>query len=165
MPNIEIRYQQIKDAQRFLEILSNPKFIYFDVSVKSLAEEKRWLKKNAEKRKNNQEWNYTILYKKRVVGGIGFKINQFRKYIGEIGYFIDEKYWGRGIASQAVKLIEEEGLKKLGLRRIEIMMQPANKASEKVALKNGYIKEGRLRKYIKDKKGEMKDVWLYAKVG
>jgi ribosomal-protein-alanine N-acetyltransferase len=164
MAKVEIRYQRLKDAQRFFEILINPHFIYFGSKMKSVDEEKKWLAKNPARRKNNIEWNYTILYDGQAIGGIGFKINQFRKYIGEIGYFIDERYWGKGITTKAVKLIEAEGFKKIGLKRIEILMRPENKASEKVAIKSGYRKEGLLRKYIKDKKGKMRDVLLYAKI-
>ena len=104
-------------------------------------DERKWLRGNAERRKNNTNWNYAIIYGKEIVGGLGVKINYHRKYIGEIGYFIDEKYWGRGIASRAVKLAEAICFKKLKLKRIEILMQPANRASEKVAIKNGYLKE------------------------
>jgi RimJ/RimL family protein N-acetyltransferase len=43
-------------------------------------------------------------------------------------------------------------------------MQPENIASEKVAIKNGYLKEGRMRKAVRGKDGEMKDCYLYAKV-
>lgn len=163
MPKVEIRYQQIADAKRFFDILMNPNFIYLGTKVKSIDDEKKWLKNNPEKRKNNLEWNYTIVYGGKVVGSIGFKINQSRKHIGEIGYFVDEAYWGRGIATKAVKLVEKEGFKKLGLSRIEILMRPENKASEKVAKKNGYKREGLLRKYIKDKRGILRDFWLYAK--
>ncbi|MDP2944244.1 MAG: GNAT family N-acetyltransferase [bacterium] len=163
MPKVSIRYQQVKDARRFFDILTNPNFIYFRKNVKSVADQKKWLKKNPAKRKNNIEWNYTILYENKVVGGIGFKINQHRKHIGEIGYFIDEEYWGRGIAVKAVKLAEKEGFKKIGLSRIEVLMRPENKASEKVAIKSGYTKEGLLRKYVKDIKGKIHNVWLYAK--
>jgi [ribosomal protein S5]-alanine N-acetyltransferase len=59
---------------------------------------------------------------------------------------------------------EKIGFKKLKLSRIEILMQPANKASEKVAIKNGYIKEGKMRKAFRSKEGKMKDCYLYAKV-
>jgi len=43
-------------------------------------------------------------------------------------------------------------------------MQPANKASEKVAIKNNYKKEGLMKKIIKTKDGKMEDAYLYAKV-
>ena len=163
MPKVSIRYQQVKDARRFFNILTNPNFVYFRTKVKSVADEKKWLKRNPARRKNNIEWNYTVLYENKVVGGIGFKINQFRKHIGEIGYFIDEQYWGKGIATKAVSLAEKEGFKKIGLSRIEVLMRPENKASEKVAIKSGYTKEGLLRKYIKDVKGKIHDAWLYSK--
>ncbi|MFA6194695.1 MAG: GNAT family N-acetyltransferase [Patescibacteria group bacterium] len=164
MPKIEIRYQRVGDAKRFFEIVTNPNFIYLDIKAKSLDDEIKWLKANPERRKNNKEWNYSILCGGKVVGAIGMRINQARKHIGEIGYFIDEKYWGQGIATRAVKLIEKEGFERLGLSRIEILMRPENKASEKVTKKNGYIKEGRLRKYIKDKKGVLRDFWMYSKI-
>lgn len=164
MPKIKLRLQKISDAKRFYEILNNDNFIYFGARPKSVADERKWLKENPKRQKNNTDWGYTIIYGKEIVGGIGIKINFHRKYIGEIGYFIDEKYWNKGIASQAVKLIEKIGFKKLKLSRIEILMQPVNKASEKVAIKNGYIKEGQMRKVFRSKEGEMKDCYLYAKV-
>ena len=164
MPKIKLRPQKLSDAQRFYEILKNPNFIYLNVKIKSIADEKKYLQGNLERRKANTAWGYTIIYGKEIVGGVGVKINFHRKYVGEIGYFIDEKYWGKGIASQAVKLIEGVCFKKLKLVRIEIFMQPANKASEKVAIKNGYHKEGLMKKAIKGKDGEMKDGYLYAKV-
>lgn len=43
-------------------------------------------------------------------------------------------------------------------------MQPENIASEKVAIKNNYIKEGLLHKVIKAKDDKMKDCYLYVKV-
>ena len=164
MPKIEIRYQRPGDAKRFFEIATNPNFIYLDIKVKSLDDEIKWLKANPQKRKANIAWNYTILSGGKVVGAIGLRINQIRKHIGEIGYFVDEKYWGQGIATKAVKLIEKEGFRKIGLSRIEILMRPENKASEKVAKKSGYQKEGLLRKYIKDRRGVLRDFWLYSKV-
>lgn len=163
MPKVTIRYQQLSDAQRFYEILNNPNFIYFSAKPESAKDEKKFLWKNPKKRKNNLEYNYSILFNGKIVGGVGIKINQHRKYIGEIGYFIDEVYWKRGIATEAVKLVEETGFNRLGLKRIEILMNPKNKASEKVAKKCGYKKEGLLRKIIKRSDSKMDDALIYAK--
>lgn len=164
MPKVELRYQQVRDARRFFEILSNPNFTFFNVQIKSVEEERDWLRQNPKRRKENTEWNYAILYGGTVVGAIGIKIHGYRKYIGEIGYFVDEKYWNKGIASKAVKLAEKVGFKKLGLTRIEIVMQPGNKGSQKVAIKNGYLKEGLLKKIVPGSDGKMQDAYLYAKV-
>ncbi len=164
MSIVAIRFPKISDAERLLEIISNKNFIYYNVNVRSVAEERKWIANRAKCRKNNVEWNYVITYGEKVVGAIGIKINQHRKYIGEIGYFVDEKHWGRGVASRAVKLVEREGFKKLGLKRIEIQMRPENKASERVAIKNKYKKEGLLKKSVRDRAGKMKNTYLYAKV-
>lgn len=164
MTKIIIRYQKVSDARRFYEILSNPNFIYFTAKPSSVEDEEKWLQENPKRRKNNSEWNYTILCNDSIVGAIGIKINSHRRYIGEIGYFIDEHYWGRGIVTEAVRLVEKEGFNKLELTRIEILMQTENKGSEKVAVKCGYKKEGLLKKAIVGTDSKKKDALLYAKV-
>jgi len=163
MGKIELRYQRVSDAKRFFEILNNPRFFYFDVKPKSVEDEIVWLKKNPEKRKNHLEYNFSILYNGKLVGGCGIKIDQHRKYIGEVGYFLDEKYWNKGIMTKAVRLLEKLGFDALKLTRIEILMHPKNIGSERVAIKCGYKKEGTMRKVIK-LKDKICDCRLYAKV-
>jgi ribosomal-protein-alanine N-acetyltransferase len=125
--------------------------------------EKEFLRLNANKRKNNIEYNYAILYDGKLIGGCGITINQLRNYIGEIGYFIEETYWGQGIAQKAVTILEKIGFGKLQLKRIEILMHPQNINSEKVAIKCDYNKEGIMKKVIKEK-NDFSDSCLYAKV-
>jgi ribosomal-protein-alanine N-acetyltransferase len=161
---LELRFYKVSDAARVLKMVTNPKFKYFQASAKTVQDEKNWIKSNARKRKENIEWNYAILLAGEIVGGIGIKINQHRNYIGEIGYFVGEDYWGQGIATQAVKLAEKICFKELKLSRLEILMRPENKASEKVARKSGYKKEGLLKKQVKDRIGKLRDVYIYAKV-
>lgn len=163
MNKVTLRPQKVSDAKRFYEILNNPNFIYFEVCPESVESEKEWLKKNKQKIKDNFEHNYAILYNNKVVGACGLKINQHRKYIGEIGYFLDEAYWGKGITTEAVKLLEKIGFEKLKLTRIEILMRPENKASERVAIKCKYEKEGLLKKLTRDKKKAPHDCYIYAK--
>lgn len=161
---ISIRYSRLKDASRFFAILSNPNFKYLSVSVKTLKDEEKWLRTCPNKRRKNIEWNYAILGAGRVIGAVGIKINRARPHIGEIGYFLAEEYWGRGITTRAVKLVEREAFTKLGISRLEIVMRPENLGSERVAIKNNYQKEGLLRKFDKDKQGKFRNFWLYAKV-
>ena len=161
---VELRLQRVSDAKRFYEILNHPDFTFFSSCPKSIEAEKEYLKKNIQKRKNHFSYDYTILYNKKLVGGCGMKINQHTNFIGEIGYFIDRNYWGKGIASKAVKLIEKKGFKELKLRRIEVIMCTQNLASERVAIKCGYKKEGIKKKAIKVGKNKYEDAYLYAKI-
>ena len=163
MKSLEIRYQKISDAKRFVQILSHPDFIYFPVKPKSIEEEKKFLRLNREKRKNGTEYNFSILLKGELVGAIGVKIDQHRKYIGEIGYFVHRDYWGKGIASSAVQLVEEFAFNHLKLRRIEIVTLMINKASQRGAEKCGYNREGiQQGKLAFD--GKYFDAYIYAKI-
>ena len=58
----------------------------------------------------------------------------------EVSYWIGKDYWGKGIATEAVRLAEAYGFEKLGLTRITIVMDTKNTGSEKVAIKAGYKK-------------------------
>jgi ribosomal-protein-alanine N-acetyltransferase len=160
---VELRNQRVSDAKRFFKILNNPNFKYFKVCPKDIEAEKDFLRQNSEKRKNNKEFNYAILCNGKLVGGCGIHINQFRTFIGEIGYFIDEGNWGEGIGTKAVKLLEKTGFQKLGLKRIEILMDLKNVASERIAIKCGYKKEGTMVKAIKNG-DEYSDAHLFAKI-
>jgi len=163
MVHTKLRRQQVSDAKRFYEILSNPNFIYWTTKPKSVADERRWLLNNTGKKRKNTDHNFSIICAGCLVGAAGIKIYPHTPYIGEIGYFVDEAYWGKGIAPQAVRILEKIGFSKLGLVRIEIRMNIKNKASEMVAIKAGYKKEGLLRKAFKHGDKYI-DEYLYAKV-
>lgn len=160
---ITIRFQQVGDARRFYEILNSPNFLYFPAKPKTIKEEKEFLRKNAALRKGGEQLNYSILMNGNVVGATGIHIEPRRKYSGEIGYFIDEAYWGRGIACEAVRQLEQIAFTELGIVRIEINMLKKNKASERVAIKCGYRKEGIGRKKLL-LNGEYLDCYVYSKV-
>lgn len=160
---ISIRYQQVGDAKRFVEILNSPNFLYFPAKPKTIKAEKEFLRKNAALRKSGEQLNYSILLNGKVVGATGIHIEPRRNYSGEIGYFIDESYWGRGIAGEAVRQLEEIAFNELGIVRIEINMLKKNKASERVAIKCGYRKEGIGRKKLM-LNGEYLDCYVYSKV-
>lgn len=160
---VSLRYHKLSDAERFFEILKNPNFIHFKVCPKTVAKERDYIKKLIKQRKKNITHDFAIIYNGKIVGGCGIKIDTHRKVIGELGYFIDETYWGKGIATAAVKLLEKYGFEKLKLKRIEVVMKPENRASEKVAIKAGYKKEGLMRKAV-EVEGKYYDACLYAKV-
>lgn len=160
--NTTLRYQKFTDARRFCEILGSGNFHFLTIKP-TLKDEIFYLLQNSKKRKRNFEHNYTIVYDKKIVGAIGIKINPHTPYIGEIGYFVDENFWNKGIATAAVKLIEKTGFTKLNLERMEIVMIPENTGSVRVAEKCGYKKEGLLRNRIFNK-DSYHDALLYAKV-
>lgn len=163
MNGLRIRYQQVGDAKRFYEILAHPDFALFPANPSSIEEEKRFLRTNKRMREDNAAHNYTVLLKDKVVGAIGVKIDRHRTYIGEIGYFVDRQYWGKGIAPNAVQLVEDICFDELGLERIELITLKKNRSSIRVAEKCGYKKEGIQRHKLKHD-GKWEDAYLFAKV-
>jgi len=160
---IKLRPQQVGDAKRFVEILNNPKFRYFPARPESIKAEKEFLRNNIQARQEGREFSYSILLKNKVVGTVGLTLDPKRPYLAEIGYFVDEAYWGRGIACRAVELVERMAFEERDVMRIEILMVKKNKASERVAIKCGYKKEG----IAKSKLllfGKHEDAYVYAKV-
>ncbi len=160
---VTIRHQRISDAKRFFEIVQSPNFQYIPLTIKNLDEEKKFLRLNREKRRKHVEYNFSILYDGTLVGAIGVKIISGYPYVGEIGYLVDENYWGRGIASQALKLIEAFAFETLRLVRLEILIATPNTRSVTVAVKGGFVMEGRLHRRL-FAKGIFYDCYLYAKV-
>ena len=163
MKPIKLRYQQIGDAKRFFEILTHPDFEMFPVEVGSIEEEKRFLRSAVQLRRDNILHNYAIMSGDQLAGAIGLKIDQQRKYIGEVGYFVAREYWGKGIAPEAVALIEAIGFDRLGLERIELVTLKNNRASIRVAQKCGYRKEG-IQRHKQLHKGRFYDCYLFAKI-
>lgn len=71
----------------------------------------------------------------------------------EIGYWLARKYWGGGIMSTAVQEMLKFGCKELKLKRVYAYVFTFNKASVKVLMKNGFKKEGLLKRdVVKDRK-------------
>ncbi len=83
-----------------------------------------------------------------------------RKSMADIAYYLSPMVWGRGLATQAVATVTEFGLRNLGLHRIQATVMPENTASIRVLEKNGYNREGLLRKYQMGK--EFHDVIMLA---
>lgn len=164
MPQVKIRPQEVSDAERFFEILIHLDNKFIEVPIKTLEDEKRFLKMNDARRKANFEHNYSIIFDGNLVGACGIRIDQHRPWVGEMGYFIDTAYQGQGIATEAVKQLEEIGFNELKLKRISILMDTRNLASEQVARKCGYEKEGVARKIHRIEE-EYYDCFVYAKTG
>jgi len=61
----------------------------------------------------------------------------------DIGYWLGEPYWGKEIASDAIKLVIDHAFNVLNIRRLYTAVFDFNKASMRVLEKAGFQKEGR----------------------
>lgn len=79
----------------------------------------------------------------------------------ELGYFLGEPFWGKGIITEAVKQIVEYGFQHFDITRIYARPYGNNLASQKVLEKAGFTLEARIEKNIY-KNGEFLDELIYA---
>lgn len=108
------------------------------------------------------ESNFVIANGAEAIGGIGLVPQaDVHRLSAELGYWLGEPFWGKGIASQAVGIFTEYAFANFDLVRIYAFVFEWNRASARVLEKAGYRLEGRLEKsVIKD--GQIIDQFLYA---
>jgi [ribosomal protein S5]-alanine N-acetyltransferase len=164
MKRVTLGPQRVRNAGRFFEILSHPDFVFFPFKPKSVEEVKAMIRNILRRQREGFLQKYSVLYDEEIVGTIGLKIDQHRKHIGELDFFLDRNFWGRGIIPAAVRLIEKIAVEDLGIRRLEIATTIGNRAAQRVAVKCGYRREGIQRGKLLDEHGKQRDGYLFAKV-
>jgi RimJ/RimL family protein N-acetyltransferase len=97
------------------------------------------------------------------VGGIGIRIgHDVHKYTAELGYWLGEQFWGRGVMGEAVNAFTHFCFNNFPLHRIYAEPYSNNPASVRVLEKAGFVLEGRLKENVV-KDGKRLDSLLYAR--
>lgn len=106
--------------------------------------------------------NFAIVVDGAAVGGIGLvlKDDVFRRS-AEIGYWLGEQFWGRGIVTEAVRAVTDYAFATFDLCRVYAGVFEWNPASMRVLEKAGYGLECRMRKSV-TKDGQTLDELIYA---
>jgi ribosomal-protein-alanine N-acetyltransferase len=105
---------------------------------------------------------WTIEVAGEAVGGIGIELHSdVERVSAEIGYWLGQNYWNRGIATDALKAVTKEAFKRFEITRLYAVPFADHAASVRVLEKAGYVREGYLRhSAIKD--GTIRDQLLLA---
>jgi [ribosomal protein S5]-alanine N-acetyltransferase len=113
---------------------------------------------------DDPETMFAIAVDGRAVGGIGFSLHSdVERLTAEIGYWLGEPFWGRGITTEALRAVTAYAVEQHHLTRVYAVPYEWNPASCRVLEKAGYVREARMRKSaIKD--GRVIDQFLYAYV-
>ncbi|MGI8950398.1 MAG: GNAT family N-acetyltransferase [Chitinophagaceae bacterium] len=100
-------------------------------------------------KQENPQLNFAIEYDGAFCGIIGLTPQKdvYRR-TAEIGYWIGEPFWNKGIATTAVKLITLYGLESFNFIRIHTGVFEYNTGSMRVLEKNGYAKDGIFKKSV-----------------
>jgi len=164
MQKINIRNWQISDAQA-LAAVANNRNVWNTIrnefpSPYTVMDALAWIKHANEEK---PVANFAIEIGNIVAGNISCTRHKdvYVKTV-ELGYFIGESYWGKGIATAAVALMLEAIKKNKEIVRIEAKIFGGNGASARVLEKNNFVLEG-TRKNAIYKNGVIADeqVWVY----
>lgn len=106
---------------------------------------------------------FLIFWNNELAGEIGITLQEdvFRLN-AEIGYFIGEPFWGKGIATEAIKQMVAYAFSHFTLVRIVAGVFDYNKASMRALEKNGFILES-IRKQAVIKNGKIIDDYIWVK--
>lgn len=136
----------------------------------------RWVKDNFPfpyKTQNAEQWitlsknsndglNYAIANKNEAIGGIGVKFkDDVYRFSWEIGYWLGEPFWGKGIMTEAVKAFSFYLFKTYHIKSLIAQVYEGNYSSMNVLKKAGFKLDGIIRKAVFKEK-IFKDLYVFS---
>lgn len=114
--------------------------------------------------RQNPRTIFAIADSREAIGSIGLRLGEdVHRFTAEMGYWLAEPFWNKGIMSQVVIRFAEFAFEKFALNRIFAEPYTENTASVRVLEKAGFLLEGTL-KASAYKDGKVLDQFLYAKI-
>jgi ribosomal-protein-alanine N-acetyltransferase len=155
-PNLEtnrliLRRLNPDDVNEILALRSDPEIMKFIPRplIKTKEEILEFIAAMDTNINNNSVINWAITTKKKdtLIGMIGFYRMKPENYRAEVGYILSAEFQGQGIITEALKRGIQFGFEEMGLNSIEAVIDPENFGSEKVLLKNNFVKEGHFKEH------------------
>ena len=163
--HVKIRPWKIEDARSLASALSNKKVLHhlrdglpYPYTEKDAAD---YINAMLNSDPNNT-FTYAVDIDGTAVGRIGaFRQGKIHSRAAELGYYLDEKGWGKGVMTQAVRLLCEKLFDETDILRIYAEPFAYNTGSRRVLEKAGFQLEGIMKKNAV-KNGRVLDMALYA---
>ncbi|HYW28885.1 MAG TPA: GNAT family protein [Gaiellales bacterium] len=95
-----------------------------------------------------------------VLGAVGLNVQDDAAVV-EIGYWLAPEARGRGAATRALRLLAAWTLRELPVERLQLTTDVENAASQRVAARGGFHREGVLRAWY-DRRGERRDAVMFS---
>ena len=112
----------------------------------------------------NSTFAFAITSEDKAIGSIGaFRQGNIHRRTAELGYYIAEEYWGKGVMTEAVKKVCALVFDNSDILRIYAEPFARNAASCRVLEKAGFQCEGTLRSNAV-KNGKVLDMRMYARL-
>lgn len=114
---------------------------------------------------SNEKLNWGVVEKLtgKLIGIFGYVAFNTFSHRGEVGYVLNQKYEGKGFATEALLPILDYAFDKIGLHSIEAVIRAENKVSMKLIEKFGFTKDAYFKDYI-NHNGTFFDAVVYSLV-
>jgi RimJ/RimL family protein N-acetyltransferase len=161
---IAIRSWRHSDLPRLVDLLQDPTIARWTgiPAPYSRREAKLFFKTNARQEAMGVGTDSAIVgaTDDDILGGVGLKLHPAHS-TAEVGYWVAAHVRRRGIATRAVRLVARWAFIDLEVMRLELLTNIGNEASEGVAKRCGFRREGLLRS-VRVMKGERVDLTLFS---
>jgi RimJ/RimL family protein N-acetyltransferase len=120
-----------------------------------------WLGRYEDGRREGTRVGFAIAEGDGTLVGLAFAPRLDREArTAELGYVVVREARGRGVATEALRLLTEWAFAEAGMLRLELLIAPDNNASKRVAERCGYVREGLLRSFhVKQDLREDTEIW------
>ncbi len=127
--------------------------------------EHTWLERYEEGRRDGTREGFAIVdpADDGVVGlALAVRIDRDEQTV-ELGYLVSPAARGRGVATEALRLLSDWAFRELGALRLQLLISDENVASQRVAERCGYVREGLLRS-VYTKPGVREDTQIWSRL-
>ena len=160
-----LRPWSLEDAPALVEACNDPeieRWLPVIPSPYSEADAQTYIDQSRESWEKGDSFNFAILDAEtgRLAGSISMRVKRFST--GHIGYWVAREARGRGIASEALRILCRWAVEALEVQRLELLADVDNPGSQRVAEKAGFQREGILRSSLEYRDGTRGDSLIFS---
>lgn len=158
---LTLRPIDMKDAENIFDYSSSANNTYYVYPKHRTIEDTEFSIANYFMANPLGKYGIELKKERKLIGTIDLRI-QAKRRSAELGYILNEKYQGKGYATEAVKMILDMAFERLELKKVSATCQSENKDSEALMIRVGMKKEGELRDYELWKDGNWVNLLQYG---
>ncbi|HXL42845.1 MAG TPA: GNAT family N-acetyltransferase [Gaiellaceae bacterium] len=160
-----LRPWRLADVPRVAEICQDPEISRWTRVPSPYSDEhaRTWIEQTERDWDDGRHAAFAVTGREagEVLGAVGLRLHEDYALQGSIGYWVAREARRRGVATSALRLVAQWALRELGLPRVQLVTDPENEPSQRVAEGAGFQREGLLRSYI-ELQGSRRDCVLYS---
>ncbi len=131
--------------------------------TRSVVDTEGFVRRALDQMDRGEGFHAAIEYRGELAGIIGHVYLNARDRRTELGYWLGQRFQGRGIMTRACRRLVDNAFDSMGMNRVEIRTYVDNRKSRAIPERLGFVREALLREAVRDHRG-YRDVVMYAKL-